>query len=115
VGHVARIENALGTENNELLRETLARDLRYWRVAQARAEIVKPATGRKIAFGCRVTLARNGREQCLRIVGEDEADPKAGLISWRSPIAEAILGAEQGDVVEMEKPPAEIAILKVEN
>jgi transcription elongation GreA/GreB family factor len=113
--HVARIESGLRTETNELLRETLARDLRYWQVARSRAEVVKPAAGGRVAFGSCVTLRRTGREQRLRIVGEDEANPGAGLISWRSPVAHAILGAEEGDVVEMQKPPAEILIVKVEN
>jgi transcription elongation GreA/GreB family factor len=114
-GHIVRIEAALRTEPNVLLRETLARDLRYWQVARARAEIVKPAVGKRIAFGSLVTLRRNGHEQRLRIVGEDEADPKGGLVSWRSPIARAILGAEEGDVAEMQKPPGEIVIVRVEN
>lgn len=112
---VARIEDALKSESNVLLRETLERDLRYWAVKKARAEIVKPMAGGGVAFGSRVTLARNGKTQSLRIVGEDEADPRAGTVSWRSPLAHAILGARAGDVVEMKKPPAEIAIIAVEN
>jgi transcription elongation GreA/GreB family factor len=110
---VARIEAALKSETNVLLRETLERDLRYWAVKKARAEIVPAPSGDTVAFGSRVTIARNGKRQSIRIVGEDEADPREGLVSWRAPLAQAILGARAGDTVEMEKPPAEVTILEI--
>ncbi len=113
-GQVARLEAALKADPDALPRETLERDLRYWRDAKARAVIAPPPAGDIVAFGARVTLVRNGRQQSLRIVGEDEADPAHGLVSVRSPLAQAILGARAGDVVDMEKPPAEIAILAIE-
>lgn len=124
---VARLEGALKSESNVLLRETLERDLRYWAVKKASAEIVRlrsegatagqapPPEGAAIAFGSRITLTRNGKTQTLRIVGEDEADPARGLVSWRSPLAQAVIGAEEGDEIEMEKPKAEIVIVRVEN
>jgi transcription elongation GreA/GreB family factor len=112
---VARLESALKTETNVLLRETLERDLRYWAVKKARAEIVRPQDGETdtVAFGASVTITRGGRRQTFRIVGEDEADPAQGRLSWRSPIAQVLLGARTGDVVEMEKPRAEIEIVTV--
>lgn len=110
---VARIEAALKSETNVLLRETLERDLRYWAVKKARVQVVAAPAGDAVAFGSRVTIARNGKRQSFRIVGEDEADPREGLVSWRSPLAQAILGARAGEIVEMEKPPAEISILTV--
>jgi transcription elongation GreA/GreB family factor len=115
VGEVERLEAALAAEANVLLRETLERDLRYWRQSQASAQVVPlPAAGGAIAFGAAVTFARNGgRVQTIRIVGEDEADPKAGLINFRSPLAQALIGAEEGDTVEMQSPPAELTIIKV--
>jgi transcription elongation GreA/GreB family factor len=116
VGEVARLEGALNAETNVLLRETLERDLRYWNDAKARAEIVPKPEGNAVAFGSRVTLRRNGKTQTFRIVGEDEADPSRGAVSFRSPLAQALIGARKGDIVEMEKPPAaEIEILGVEN
>src|ERR1700742_3716629 len=90
---VARLEAALKTETNVLLRETLERDLRYWAVKKARAEIVKPTGDGTVALGSRATIARDGKRKDLRIVGEDEANPRAGLISVRSPLAQALLGA----------------------
>jgi transcription elongation factor GreB len=115
VAHVARIEAALKAGPEILLRETLERDLRYWSVAKARAEIAKPSPDGSVAFGSRVTLLRNGKRQAFQIVGEDEADPANAKVSWRAPLAQAIIGARVGDIVEMEKPPGEIEIVDVEN
>jgi Transcription elongation factor, GreA/GreB, C-term len=48
-----------------------------------------------------VTFSRaDGRGQKYRIVGEEEADPKAGTISYVSPVARALMGNSLGDVVE---------------
>ncbi len=113
--HVTRIEDALKTESNVLLRETLERDLRYWTVRKASAEIVPPASGDTVAFGSTVTIDRKGRKQTFRIVGVDEADPARGLISFRSPLANAVMGARINDVIEANEPLGEIAILSTEN
>src|ERR1700749_3181890 len=72
--HIARIETAMQSEGNVLLRETLARDLRYWTIRKSTAEIVHPATDGAVAFGSTVTIRRKDREQTFRIVGTDEAD-----------------------------------------
>jgi transcription elongation GreA/GreB family factor len=109
---VARLEAALKTETNPLLRETLERDLRYWQISKSRAEIAAAPVGDAVAFGHRVVLRRGGREQSFRIVGEDEADPPNGLLSWRAPLAQAVMGAEAGDIVESRL--GEIEILAVE-
>ena len=111
--HVARIEAAMKTEANVLLRETLARDLRYWEIRKASAQPAQPAADGTVGFGSTVTIARNGRRQTFRIVGVDEADAGAGLISFRSPLAAAILGARPGDIVEASEPLGEIEILSV--
>jgi transcription elongation GreA/GreB family factor len=83
--------------------EALARDLRYWRVRRASAAVTEPpAKPTEVGFGTTVTLRRpNGDKQLWRIVGEDEADPARGLLSWASPVAQALIGAAAGDVVEM--------------
>jgi transcription elongation GreA/GreB family factor len=98
--HITRIEAGMKTENNVLLRETLARDLRYWEIRKASAEVVQPACDGTVAFGCTVTIQRKDREQTFRIVGVDEADASKGLISFRSPLVQAILGARPGDIIE---------------
>lgn len=111
--HITRIETAMQTETNVLLRETLARDLRYWTLRQASAELVPPPAGDTVAFGSNVTIARKDRQQTFRIVGVDEAEPSRGLISFRSPLAAAILGARVGDIIEANEPLGEIEILSV--
>jgi transcription elongation GreA/GreB family factor len=108
--HILRIEAAMKTETNVLLRETLARDLRYWEIRKASAELAPPPDPGKVSFGSTVTIARKGRQQTFRIVGVDEADAK-GLISFRSPLAQAILGAEVGDVIEASEPLGEIEVI----
>ena len=108
--HIARIEASMKTEANVLLRETLARDLRYWEIRKGTAEVVTPSTDGTVAFGATVTIQRKGRTQTFRIVGVDEADAAKGLISFRSPLAQAILGARPGDIIEAPEPLGEIKI-----
>jgi transcription elongation GreA/GreB family factor len=52
-----------------------------------------------VAFGHRVTFRRDdGRRQTFRIVGEDEADPQNGSISYVSPVARALIGRSVGEI-----------------
>jgi len=111
--HIARIETAMHGETNVLLRETLARDLRYWTLRQASAEIAQPAADGTVTFGATVTIARKDRTQTFRIVGVDQADPGKGLISFRSPLAQAVLGTRPDDIVEAAEPLGEITIVSV--
>jgi len=62
--------------------------------------------GGKVVFGATVHLRSlaDGAEKRYQIVGEDEADIKGGLLSIRSPIARALIGKEEGDVVEVAAP-----------
>ena len=64
-----------------------------------------PNTG-KVVFGTLVDLADidSGDELSYRIVGEDEADVKAGLLAYSTPIAKALLGKQEGDEVEVQVP-----------
>jgi transcription elongation GreA/GreB family factor len=50
----------------------------------------------------------DGREQTFRIVGEDEADPAHGTVSYVSPLARAIMACGPGDTVEIAARKAEI-------
>ena len=79
----------------------IARDLRYWSARRPSAQVVKaPDTPAKVAFGTTVTIERDdGRKQTWRIVGEDEADPAHGTLSYVSPVARALMGRQIGDVV----------------
>ena len=68
-----------------------------------------PQTG-KVIFGVTVGLINldNDEEVTYRIVGEDEADIKARRISVTSPIARALIGKEEGDVVLVKTPGGEV-------
>ncbi len=72
----------------------------------------------KVVFGATVKLADEdtGDEVSYKIVGQDEADIKAGLISVSSPIARALIGKEEGDLVSVQTPRGvkEFEILAVE-
>jgi transcription elongation GreA/GreB family factor len=112
-GHVARLEAAMRSETNVLLRETLARDLRYWTIRKSTAELVTPSADGRVVFGATVTVERKGRRQAFRIVGVDEADAAKGLISFRAPLARAVLGARVGDIIEAAEPLGEMEIVSL--
>lgn len=77
------------------------RDIRYYAERVRTAQIVPdPGSTDVVAFGSTVTFSRaDGRVQTFRIVGEDEADPKVGTVSFASPVAKSLLGKVAGDVV----------------
>jgi transcription elongation GreA/GreB family factor len=78
-----------------------SRDMRYFADRLRTAQLVPPpADFSAVAFGHRVTFRRDdGRRQAFRIVGEDEADPRNGSISYVSPVARALTGRAAGEVV----------------
>ena len=79
------------------------RDARYFAERVRTAQVMpNPASADTVAFGSTVTFRRDdGRVQTYHIVGEDEADPKAGSISFVSPVARLLMGKAVGDVVEL--------------
>ena len=61
----------------------------------------KRAKTDQVFFGATVTYANaKGEERTIKIVGVDEVDLDKGHVSWISPIAKALLRAEEGDVVQ---------------
>ncbi|MET3853418.1 transcription elongation factor GreA [Rhizobium sp. OAE497] len=97
------VEAAAGIEDvNEKRRQTAIplRDFRYFAERVRTAQVMPvPASNDVVAFGSTVTFSRDdGRVQTYRIVGEDEADPKAGSISFVSPVARGLMGKGVGDV-----------------
>jgi transcription elongation GreA/GreB family factor len=78
------------------------RDLRYYSARVHTAQLMPvPSSTDKVAFGNTVTFSRDdGRVQTYRIVGEDEADPTKGSISFVSPVARLLIGKTVGDVVQ---------------
>ncbi len=60
----------------------------------------------KVVFGATVELIDedSGKQVAYQIVGEDEADIGSGMLSFSSPIARALIGREEGDVVDVKTP-----------
>ena len=116
---LARLEAELAEAPDEIHEARLRRDQRYWTSRRATAQVTAPPSeGGEIGFGSRVTVRRDGKpSETIEIVGEDEADPHEGRISYVSPFAAALMGAEAGETVEVgpREPPIEVEIVKVEN
>jgi transcription elongation GreA/GreB family factor len=93
----AQQEGGVSTDRTAMARAT--RDLRYYSARRASAQLTQAPAGQdRVAFNCTVTFERDdGRTQCFRIVGEDEADPALGSVSYVSPLAQALLGKSVGD------------------
>jgi transcription elongation GreA/GreB family factor len=107
------LEKAVTGIADETARKAAQRDLRYWRTRLATARIVPPAAGDRVDFGCTVSFRLNGTERTIVIVGDDEADPAAGLLSIAAPLVRAMLEAEAGDMVDFGDKADAIAILSV--
>ncbi len=95
------------------LRAGIERELRYWSARRASARVVEPAASERVRFGMRVTLRLpSGEMPAFRLVGEDEADASAGLVSWTAPLAQALLGREAGESVAFQGGAAEIVSIE---
>jgi transcription elongation factor GreA len=74
----------------------------------SRAQVVDPSklSHKKVSFGSTVVLTdhKTDKEVTYTIVGTQEADPSNGFISIYSPLAQAMLGKEEGDEVEVNLP-----------
>jgi transcription elongation GreA/GreB family factor len=97
----AQSGGAVSSDRTAMARAT--RDLRYYGARRASAQLMEDPTKRDaVAFGSTVTFEReDGRTQRFRIVGEDEADPAAGSVSYVSPLARALLGKAVGDTAQV--------------
>jgi len=93
----AQVAGSIEADRTAMARAT--RDLRYWSSRRATAQVQEPTAGDGVVrFGSTVAIERaDGREQTWCIVGEDEADPREGRISYVSPLAQALLGRAVGD------------------
>lgn len=107
----AQAAGEINADRTAMARAT--RDLRYYSARRASAQLVEPQPGSdKVAFGGQVTFEReDGRRSTFRIVGEDEADPAQGAVSYVSPLAQALLGKEAGDTAMVAG--SEVEILEV--
>lgn len=97
----AQAEGGISADRTAMARAT--RDLRYWSSRRASAQLTEPEPEDGVVqFGRTVEIERDdGRRQAFRIVGEDEADPAKGSISYVSPLARALMGKTVGDAAEV--------------
>jgi transcription elongation GreA/GreB family factor len=121
---LAQIEDTLARLHDEHARAQVAadraalantaRDLRYWTARRSTAQVMPaPEQTDKVQFGSTVTIARDdGRRQTWRIVGEDEAEPNEGTLSYVSPVARALMNKSVGDVVQAGSGEAEIVEIR---
>jgi len=81
----------------------IERELRYWRQRRSSARMIAPpATPEIVRFGVTVSVRfEDGSTRHYRLVGEDEAEPAAGLISWTAPVGSALIGKRSGDLVQL--------------
>lgn len=102
-----RSENGDYIYGKKRLRE-IDRRIRFLTKRLDIAEVVDPAlqpTKDRVFFGATVVYAdQDGDETTVTIVGVDEAEPLNGKISWISPVARALLKAEEGDMVTLRTP-----------
>jgi len=103
-----RSENAEYQYRKKELREIdrrvgyLQRRMPILKIADAR-----PADPHRVYFGAHVVLDTLGQEVTYRIVGPDETDAEAGRISIDAPLARALLGRSEGDVIRVRLPDGE--------
>lgn len=87
--------------------ERVEREIRYLKARLETAQVIQPESQSpdRVGFGARVTvLDADDKRQDYQIVGEDEADPEAGRVSYVSPLARALMGASVGDSVIWRRP-----------
>jgi transcription elongation GreA/GreB family factor len=108
----AQAEGGVAADRTAMARAT--RDLRYWSARRGSAQLTEPTgPADQVLFGRTVEIEReDGRRQAFRIVGEDEADPAHGSVSYVSPLARAVLGKAVGDVVSVNGAEVEIAAVR---
>ncbi|MCI3132453.1 transcription elongation factor GreA [Phenylobacterium aquaticum] len=107
----AQAEGGISADRTAMARAT--RDLRYYSARRASAQLMETsAAPDKVVFGGTVTFEReDGRVSTYRIVGEDEADPAKGAVSYVSPLARALLGKSVGDTATLAGQEVEVTAL----
>ncbi|MEO5707775.1 MAG: GreA/GreB family elongation factor [Alteraurantiacibacter sp.] len=97
---VGELEARLSAETAEAGIAAIKRDLRYWRTRQATAELVDTPDGTRVAFGTTVSIRLGGVDRTITVVGDDEARPALGLLSFSAPLCRAMMDAEEGDMLD---------------
>jgi hypothetical protein len=110
---VAELEAVITAGPDEVGLAEAKRALRYWNTRQATAQIAPPPPPGEVGFGTRVAFRQNETVRRIDIVGDDEADPAAGRISFSAPLARALIGACAGDLVDFAGRPEALEVVEV--
>jgi transcription elongation GreA/GreB family factor len=97
---VSELEALVAVEADETRLAEAKRDLRYWRTRLATAQVAPPPPDGQAAIGSHVRFRLKGQVKTMQIVGDDEADPASGRISFSSPLGRALVGAEVDDLID---------------
>lgn len=98
VAKVAALEAAPRGVDTPTEPDPVQRELRYWRARMATAELAPAPQPGRVGIGSRVGFTLNGQSRAISIVGDDEADPAAGILSFHAPLSRALIEGEVGDM-----------------
>lgn len=111
---VVELETAVADAGAAEGADAIKRDLRYWLTRQATAELAPVPDGQSVEIGCTVRFLQDGRARTVTIVGDDEARPADGILSFSAPLSRAMMHAEVGDLVDFGGRSEVIEILAIE-
>ena len=99
---------------DETAAAAIKRDLRYWQTRKSTADLAPIPAGDKVEFGVRVSISLHGKPKAFVLVGDDEAEPAAGMISFKAPLSQAMLGAEMGETLPFGNDEEALHVLRIE-
>ncbi len=110
---VAELDAALPGLVDEDTIKAARRELRYWSTRQSTAQLMGKGDGSRVSFGCTVTFQMNRRQRVITIVGDDEADPAAGRLSFSAPLSRALMDAEPGETLDFTNKKDAIEVISI--
>lgn len=110
---VAELEATLSGLADEDAIKAARRELRYWSTRQSTAQLMDKANGSRVSFGCTVTFQMNRKQRAITIVGDDEADPAVGLLSYSAPLSRALMDAEAGEKLDFANEKDAIEVISI--
>jgi Transcription elongation factor, GreA/GreB, C-term len=94
--------------------DPVLRQLRYWRTRLSTAQSAPLPLVGEAGIGSRVAFIMHGKPREITIVGHDEAQPDAGLLSFHAPLAQVLLGSAAGDRLDFGGKAGAIEIVAVD-
>lgn len=80
--------------------DPVQRQLRYWRTRLSTAQLAPTPSDGEAGIRSRVSFTLAGAQRTITIVGDDEAEPVTGLLSFLAPLSRSLLGSAAGDVID---------------